>query len=117
MKEITTNARESPSQDSEDTFLPSVEKDSDNRHLSTTSRVGNLRPMLGSRQSSGTIIISREQQDVVTPSGEYPPDDARAMSPRRNSAETEKLSEAARASVQEYVLSFEYFACPLADHQ
>ena len=81
--------------------LPSVEKDSDSQHLGVSSHTGDLRPKLSSRQTSGTIIISRDQQDVVTPNGEYPPDDARAMSPRRNSVETEKLSEAARASVQE----------------
>ena len=97
----TKNTDSTLSQDSDNHVVPSVEKDTSNLHLDIASRLESLRPKLGSRHSSGTIIISREQQDVVTPSGEYPPDDARAMSPRRNSAETEKLGEAARASVQE----------------
>lgn len=60
------------------------------------------RPKLTSRKSSGTIIIPREA-DVTTPLRDYPPDDARAMSPRRSSSETEKLGNDARLSVQEYV--------------
>ncbi|MCJ1353026.1 MAG: hypothetical protein MMC33_003010 [Icmadophila ericetorum] len=59
------------------------------------------RPKLTSRKSSGTIIIPRDS-DVQTPLRDYPPDDARAMSPRRSSSETEKLGNDARLSVQEH---------------
>jgi hypothetical protein len=34
---------------------------------------------------------------------EYPPDDARAMSPRRNSEDLEKLGKEMRESLKEYV--------------
>ncbi|MCJ1483550.1 hypothetical protein MMC06_003718 [Schaereria dolodes] len=65
------------------------------------------RPKLGSRKSSGTIIVSRDHPQVELQHEEYPPEDARAMSPRRNSTETEKLGEEARISIQAHARSLQ----------
>ncbi|KAF7512569.1 hypothetical protein GJ744_000830 [Endocarpon pusillum] len=57
------------------------------------------RPKLSARIPSGSIIIPKGneiQQRFV----EYPPDDARAMSPRRNSADLERLGQEARMSLK-----------------
>lgn len=53
------------------------------------------RPKLGSRKSSGTMIVSRDAPTTVVDS-DFEDDDVRAMSPRRNSEEVDKLSEDAR---------------------
>lgn len=42
---------------------------------------------------------------------EYPPDDARAMSPRRNSEDLEKLGKEMRESLKEYVSVRYYSLC------
>jgi hypothetical protein len=64
------------------------------------------RPRLVSRKSSGTIIVPREHPHVELPEGSeiFDEDDARAMSPRRSSQDLEKMSEDARAQLDEYVL-------------
>ena len=66
----------------------------------TPSRRENNRPKSIGRQPSGSIIIPRDAVPMPTPQGEYPPDDARAMSPRRTSEETDKLGEETRMAVQ-----------------
>ena len=66
----------------------------------TPSRRENIRPKFIGRQHSGSIIVPRDAVPMPTPAGEYPPDDARAMSPRRTSEETEKLGEETRLAVQ-----------------
>ena len=66
----------------------------------TPARRENVRPKSIGRQNSGTIIIPRDANPMPTPQGEYPPDDARAMSPRRTSEETDKLGEETRLAVQ-----------------
>src|SRR2546423_15532787 len=58
------------------------------------------RPRLTARQKSNSIIVPKGA-DVVQTHAEYPPDDARAMSPRRNSADVEKLGQEARQSLKE----------------
>lgn len=58
------------------------------------------RPKFSGRKSSGTMIIPRDFKKDDTPQDEYPPDDARAMSPRRNSVDTEKLSNATRLAAR-----------------
>lgn len=58
------------------------------------------RPRLTGRQKSSTIIVPKGP-DVIQTYAEYPPDDARAMSPRRNSADLEKLGQEARQSLKE----------------
>lgn len=64
------------------------------------------RPKLGTRKSSGTIIVPREHPRVELKEGDevFDEDDARAMSPRRNSEDLEKMSQDARAQLNEYVI-------------
>lgn len=61
------------------------------------------RPRLVSRKSSGTIIVPREHPRVELQEGDeiFDEDDARAMSPRRSSQDLEKMSEDARAQLNE----------------
>ncbi|KAL8754319.1 MAG: hypothetical protein Q9199_004432 [Rusavskia elegans] len=57
------------------------------------------RPQLMSRKSSGTNIIPREAPTEAPPQ-EFPPDDARAMSPRRSTEETDNMLNSARQSIE-----------------
>ncbi|ORY14176.1 hypothetical protein BCR34DRAFT_241849 [Clohesyomyces aquaticus] len=60
------------------------------------------RPRLGSRKSSGTIIIPRDSPQVEMKEEEYDDGDARTMSPRRSSEEIEKMgAEARRAMIEQ----------------
>ena len=59
------------------------------------------RPLLGSRKSSGTIIIPRDSPTVEVKDEQYDPDDARAMSPRRNSEEIDKMGDEARHALEQ----------------
>jgi len=59
------------------------------------------RPRLGSRKSSGTIIIPRDTEEVELQDEEYDDGDARTMSPRRSSEEIEKMGQEARQSLIE----------------
>lgn len=58
------------------------------------------RPKMGSRKSSGTMIVSREASGMVV-EDDIEEDDVRAMSPRRNSAEVDRLEEEARRDLIE----------------
>jgi hypothetical protein len=72
--------------------------------MSTTSSTGSvstLRPRLGSRKSSGTIIIPRDSPHVELKEEEYDDGDARTMSPRRSSEEIEKMGQDARQALIE----------------
>lgn len=64
------------------------------------------RPRLGTRKSSGTIIVPRDSPCVELKEGDevFDDDDARAMSPRRNSEDLEKMSQDARAQLSQYVI-------------
>jgi hypothetical protein len=59
------------------------------------------RPKLGSRKSSGTIIIPRDSPHVELKEEEYDESDARTMSPRRSSEEIEKMGQVARQALIE----------------
>jgi hypothetical protein len=61
------------------------------------------RPKMTSRKSSGTIIVPREHPRVELKEGDevFDEDDARAMSPRRSSQDLEKMSQEARAQLNE----------------
>jgi len=59
-----------------------------------------LRPKLGSRKSSGTMIVPRDGPTTVD-EAEIDEDDVRSMSPRRNSTEVDELGEAARKDLIE----------------
>lgn len=60
-----------------------------------------VRPRLGSRKSSGTIIIPRDSPQVELKEEEYDDGDARTMSPRRSSEEIEKMGQEARQALIE----------------
>jgi hypothetical protein len=49
-----------------------------------------------------SIIVPRDQAETEIREEEFPPDDARAMSPRRNSADVERLVQEARQALTEY---------------
>lgn len=61
------------------------------------------RPKMVSRKSSGTIIVPREHPRVELQEGDeiFDQDDARAMSPRRNSEDLEKMSQEAREQLSQ----------------
>lgn len=61
------------------------------------------RPRLGGRVKSSSIIVPKSDATLQEGKPEYPPDDARAMSPRRNSEDLEKLGKEMRESLKEYV--------------
>ncbi|KAF2765206.1 hypothetical protein EJ03DRAFT_280506 [Teratosphaeria nubilosa] len=58
------------------------------------------RPKLGSRKSSGTMIVPREQAETEVDS-DIEEGDVRTMSPRRSSEEVDKLGESARKDLIE----------------
>ncbi|RDW63919.1 hypothetical protein BP5796_10421 [Coleophoma crateriformis] len=62
------------------------------------------RPRLGTRKSSGTIIVPREHPVIELQEGDevFDEDDARTMSPRRNSEDIEKMSKDARAELSQH---------------
>ena len=66
---------------------------------------GLQRPKLGSRKSSGTMIVSRDSPRTQheAQEEEYDAEDVRSMSPRRSSETIEKLGEDARKALIEYV--------------
>ncbi|KAH8595085.1 hypothetical protein B0O99DRAFT_512686 [Bisporella sp. PMI_857] len=72
---------------------------SDSKHLS--------RPKLGTRKLSGTIIVPRDDPHVEIQEGEetFDPDDARAMSPRRNSEDLEKMGQDTREKLSQHAKS------------
>jgi len=70
----------------------------------SVDKTGIQRPKLLSRKSSGTIIVPREHPRVELQEGDevFDEDDARAMSPRRSSQDLEKMSQDARAQLNEH---------------
>ena len=69
-----------------------------------------LRPRIGPRQSSGTMIVPADHPEVEIKSETYAPNDARSFSPRRTPEETEKMLGGKREALQRYGGS--YYACP-----
>lgn len=70
---------------------------SSEEHTTTIHAPVPQRPRLASRKSSGTIIVPRDSVAAVIPvENSIEPDDARAMSPRRNSEDLENLGKEAR---------------------
>ncbi|KAI5305338.1 hypothetical protein KEM56_004676 [Ascosphaera pollenicola] len=59
------------------------------------------RPRMASRKPSASILVPSDHPQIEVDEQEFPPDDARAMSPRRNSADVEKLSREARETLQQ----------------
>lgn len=104
------------------TPYPTTSDDIDRRQsytddMSTTSSISSVgdqdhpnsdptlqaRPRLGSRKSSGTIIIPRDSPNIEMKEEEeeYDDGDARTMSPRRSSEEIEKMGHDARQALIE----------------
>ncbi|WPH04951.1 Hypothetical protein R9X50_00784800 [Acrodontium crateriforme] len=81
---------QSPSPDSS-----AVASEDDSRSPRLTAR-----PKLGSRKSSGTMIVPRDAPNTVVES-DIEEGDVRTMSPRRNSEEVDKLGEEARRDMIE----------------
>ncbi|MCJ1309486.1 hypothetical protein MMC25_003146 [Agyrium rufum] len=67
------------------------------------------------RNNSSSMIIPRDAVVNPTPSEEYPPDDARAMSPRRTGAETDKLGDEARDNVRRHAIEQQQKLSEIAD--
>ncbi|KAL9006866.1 MAG: hypothetical protein Q9188_000397 [Gyalolechia gomerana] len=78
---------------SQSTSNTSTDTDEDSNRSKLT------RPRLMQRKSSGTMIIPRDAPTEAPPQ-QFPPDDARAMSPRRSSEETDKMLVSARLSIE-----------------
>ncbi|OCT49588.1 putative bZIP transcription factor [Cladophialophora carrionii] len=93
---ISTSISSGGSSSSSDSDLP--------QHTSPRSssrRTRMERPRLGDRQRSNTIIVPKGRDVVQTERPQYPPDDARAMSPRRNSEDIERLERGLRETLKE----------------
>ncbi|EEH36336.1 hypothetical protein PAAG_06754 [Paracoccidioides lutzii Pb01] len=54
------------------------------------------RPRLAKRRPSASILVPRDHPEIEIEEEEFSSDDARAMSPRRNSADVERLGREAR---------------------
>ncbi|ETI27163.1 hypothetical protein G647_09845 [Cladophialophora carrionii CBS 160.54] len=73
------------------------------------------RPRLGDRQRSNTIIVPKGRDVVQTERPQYPPDDARAMSPRRNSEDIERLERGLRETLKEQARNLQSSLAALAE--
>lgn len=73
------------------------------------------RPRLGSRKSSGTIIIPRDSEQVELKEEEYDDGDARTMSPRRSSEEIEKMGTEARQALIEQAKALQQSLLQIVD--
>ena len=87
--------------ESNQTSTNSSEGEEDGRSRSNSRT---LRPHVGTRKSSGTMIIPADHPDVEIKEESYAADDARAMSPRRSSADTERMVQEARQVAETYVV-------------
>lgn len=74
---------------------------SDQDQSKTDPTLQQPRPRLGSRKSSGTIIVPRDSPNIEMKEEEYDDGDARTMSPRRSSEEIEKMGQDARQALIE----------------
>lgn len=61
------------------------------------------RPRMASRKPSASILVPRDHPEIEIKQEEFPPDDARAMSPRRNSADVVRLAGGARETLKQLV--------------
>ncbi|EDN03643.1 predicted protein [Histoplasma mississippiense (nom. inval.)] len=59
------------------------------------------RPYLASRRPSASILVPRDHPEIEIQEEEFPPDDARAMSPRRNPADVERLCREIQEAIQQ----------------
>lgn len=83
---------------------PSLSTTTSSSSIHEEDQAAKPRPRLLSRKASGTIIVPRDSPQVELKEGDeiFDDDDARAMSPRRNSADLEKMSQEAREHLQQH---------------
>jgi short coiled-coil protein len=77
------------------------EDDEHHEDKAPNPQVETLRPKLGSRKSSGTIIVPRDSPQIELKEENYDENDARTMSPRRSSEEIERMGTDARKALIE----------------
>lgn len=82
---------------------------------SSPSRGRLQRPDLGSRKSSGTMVIPREGSNAEASEEQYDEDDARMMSPRRTTEEIERLSLGAKEALIEQAKALQASLLDLVD--
>lgn len=58
------------------------------------------RPRLPSRKSSGPLVVPRDSSAVGPVEAHFGPDDVRAMSPRRNNEDIDRLGRDAREEMK-----------------
>jgi short coiled-coil protein len=63
------------------------------------------RPKLGLHRHSASIIVDRDSSQLELTDEVYDEDDARTMSPRRNSQDVQKMGEQARRALEEYAIA------------
>lgn len=90
-----------PSYPDEDMSASSNSSITDIDHPMSDDTNLHARPSLGSRKSSGTIIVPRDSPNIELKEEEYEQGDARTMSPRRSSEEIEKMGQDARQALIE----------------
>ncbi|KAH8623474.1 hypothetical protein IG631_21953 [Alternaria alternata] len=104
---ITPHPSTSTQDDRRQSYPDDMSTSSSNSSISDTEMKNDptlqTRPRLGSRKSSGTIIIPRDSPNVEMKEEEeeYDDGDARTMSPRRSSEEIEKMGQDARQALIE----------------
>ncbi|RAL11253.1 short coiled-coil protein [Aspergillus homomorphus CBS 101889] len=81
--------------------MSSLSSSSSISDVETERRGRSERPRMASRKPSASILVPRDHPEIEIEEEEFPPDDARAMSPRRNSADLERLGKEARQTLQE----------------
>ncbi|OQE07478.1 hypothetical protein PENVUL_c013G00327 [Penicillium vulpinum] len=81
--------------------MPSLSSSSSISDAEIDRRGRSERPRMASRKPSASILVPRDHPEIEIEEEEFPPDDARAMSPRRNSADLERLGKEARQTLQE----------------
>lgn len=87
--------------DSGRTHMSSLSSSSSISDNESDRRGRSERPRVASRKPSASILVPRDHPEIEIEEEEFPPDDARAMSPRRNSADLERLGKEARQTLQE----------------
>ena len=96
-----TEALASPSLSTTSSSASSLNEDVASKHP-LGEKTGKLeRPKLGTRKSSGTMVIPRDSPHVEIEEEEYDENDARCMSPRRTTEEIERLQKEAHETLIE----------------
>ncbi|GBF65258.1 hypothetical protein TMEN_7975 [Trichophyton mentagrophytes] len=106
---------------------PTANHDNENSHPSPTSSSSSVsdveserksradRPRIASRKPSASILVPRDHPEIEIEKEEFPPDDARAMSPRRNFADVKRLGTQARLTLKEQAKTLQSSLQALAD--